>query len=267
LKAVDAPKGMVFNLKWDNGDQIRIREDRDYVKWLIEKLELGLVYIDSLFDNLGLRTNSNLQKEVREDLSPLTYISEDSKCTVLSTLHPNRHANTFENWLPNSIAFQGVARCILGLCRHPADPETRVLVVARNNYGDEGHGMQFNIASQAVKVKSLRSGLWVTKKIGVVVNREPSSILIDDLIGGKRAGRQSILDELLMDSAITNGGMPAKEIIAAAKVAGFGESMVRRRKNVLGIQHRKEGDAWVWWAEKPSPPVEEEDDEYDERDD
>ena len=74
------------------------------------------------------------------------------------------------------------------------------------------------------------------------------------LTGSKDEPKQSkvLTAAELLREQLSEGEMPAAEILETFAELGFGEKTVKTAKKELGVKSRKDGSAWVWYLEKGS---------------
>ena len=152
LQAAEANMDIVQVLRWVDEDNLTrpftLPDDIDPLLNLITEKEASIVYIDSLFDALSLKIDSNKDQEVRSALRPLGDLAEKTGVVILGTRHIKKEGTgraTHRGM--GSVAFSNVARSVLSIAPHPNEPETFLVSVAKRNYGKNCQSLRYQIVT------------------------------------------------------------------------------------------------------------------------
>ena len=123
------------------------------------------------------------------------------------------------------------------------DASRRLFYPLKNNIGRDSDGLAFRLES-----KYLKDGLETS-----VVVWEPKPVPVPGRgIEGENAVARACK---FLSSLLANGAVNANEIKEKGEKQGHSWSSLRRAKDDLGIQSRKEGmsDGWIWALPSPDP--------------
>jgi AAA domain len=132
-------------------ETLDVRADADAIKEYIRRHEFAVVYLDQLLDNLGY-ANSWKEQDVRNALAPLRRVAQDTNCSFLATMHPNKRQGSFRDRVSGSPAFNAVSRSSLCVVSHPDEPGRVLVVRAKGNYSKEPPAFEFRIEDCPVDV-------------------------------------------------------------------------------------------------------------------
>jgi hypothetical protein len=133
------------------------------------------------------------------------------------------------------VSLAGAARSALLVARHPDDPDLRLLVHTKSNFGPLGPTLGFRIVDAAVR--------W----------EGPIDLSADELGSvpdAERVRRPRERAAEWLKGELANGPRKAAELIAAAKERGITEKTLRRARDMLRsrveFKRRKDSCEWYW---------------------
>lgn len=131
----------------DGRRPFNIAKDAGKLAAMVKKYKVGLVYFDQFLDTLGVGTDENKAKPIRDALQPLRTAAHDVDCAFLGTLHPNkrRPGSSFRDRMSGTPAWNQLARSGMLLTKHPHDSSRRALVVPKHNYSEGAACFEFTI--------------------------------------------------------------------------------------------------------------------------
>lgn len=225
--------------------------------------------IGALADALGQHTNvalliidpivsavagdSHKNAEVRRSLQPIVNLATDTGCAVIGITHFSKGTagrDPLER-LTGSLAFGALARCVLVTVKpNPAEaevPKPRTLVRAKSNIGEDGGGFEYSLKAIAL---AGYQGITATQVVwGQAVSGTAQALLakVEGEAGAERASALSEAKRFLVET-LSDGPLAFVDVKAAAEAAGISTTTVRRAKNVLGVEARKNGmkGGWAW---------------------
>ncbi len=185
---------------------------------------------------------------VREALAPLKRFAERHKLAILGVMHFNK-SNTQDSGqrINASLSFREVARAVWHVYPDETNPDRRMLLPDKNNYGGEnkwlGYGFAFKsvVLDSGVKTSKIEwEGTHETRRANDVMRANQRANQEDQ--GGKLREAQQFLTGLL-----SKGPVKADDVEIAYRKEGFTTATIRRAKKQLKIESVKEGkDDWVW---------------------
>lgn len=252
LHVAGADLNRVFQIERPDGGMVTLREDRDRLAAVIQERGIRVLYLDALLDNLGVGVDDWRAKAVREALQPARWLARELDIAVIGSLHPNKSGNSFRQLVAGSSAFNAVSRSSLLLAKDPDNPGGRVLVRGKGNLSIAPDAVQFDITGAFFDANGHKFDAPVATNF-----QNGGNITADDLIARaeppKRHTKRGEVEDLLHELLPKDGKWhPAKPIYSKCADAGFtDERMVRRARDELGIEHRREEkfggkSQWRW---------------------
>lgn len=236
LDNVELPDGSsrLFNLK----------TDVPLLRQEVVEQKIGLIVIDPLSGVMG-NSDRNSEGEVREILTSLAKMAEETGCTVLGIAHIGKtdgQAKSFQKVM-GSTAYTAVARTVWMLSELPADYQTpgdpvkRMLGVAKSNYAVPPMSLQYHRPQDAP-----------IEWLGV------SPLSVDEVFsrlkkgsdGEKRDPSETDKAEEWLLEFMDGKRMLASEVEAAAKEEGFKMATMNLAKRRMGLMSLREGQRWYW---------------------
>jgi AAA domain len=223
----------------------------------IEQLDdVLLVIIDPITSYLG-KVDSHKNAELRSVLEPLGKMAAKRHVTVIANTHLSKASGGSANSrVIGSVAFVNQARAAFIVTADPEDDSRRLLIPSKTNLGKPRDGLAYRIADQALPSPGHGSVIWAPY---VKWEDAPVTISADQvmaaLAGGPegRSAREEAKQFLL--DVLCTGEEAQKEIKRQAEEAGFHWRTVRRAKDALHVDARREGGIgehgrWIWCLPK-----------------
>ena len=221
-----------------------LKTDVPLLEQLVKEREIGFIVIDPLSSVMG-NSDRNNEGEVRDLLTTLAKMAEETGCTVLGIMHIGKtdgQAKAYQK-LMGSTAYTAVARTVWMLSDLPMDhqvegePTRKMIGVAKSNYAVAPMPIQyFRPLDGAIE--------WLgASPLGIddVFNRLKKSS--DEKDRGPNETEKA--EEWLLE--FMNGKrVAASAVESAAEDEGFGFPTVRKAKKRLGIASLKEMNQWYW---------------------
>jgi RecA-family ATPase len=215
---------------------------------------VGLVVVDPVAAFIGGGTDTHRDAAVRRVLTPLAQLAERQHLAVLAVAHLNKDtAGKLLARVGGSIAFGAAPRSVLAFARHPEDPGgdqgiERVIVAAKSNHGQYAPSLAARIEGREVEAVGSVSRLVITGEC---------EIGADDLgaqTGGDHHDRDAAA-EWLADELADGQWHESRSLKARAKDADHSERTLKRAKQALGVEDRREGfQAVSEWRLAVGPP-------------
>jgi AAA domain len=224
---------------------LSIPKDLALIEKGIRRVGARLVVVDPLMAFLSGETNSHRDQDVRRALAPLGGLAERTGAAVLVVRHLNKaQANNPLYRGGGSIGIIGAARMAFVVGKDPQDDNRRVLASTKNNLAMPPRSLVF----------SLREAEGGSVRVNWLGQSEVSA---KDLLAtsqeSEHADARAEAVEFLNDG-LTNGPLPARQVIEEADDAGIAEKTLRRAKKDLGVIVYRENTAgegrgsgrWMW---------------------
>ncbi|HUU66733.1 MAG TPA: AAA family ATPase [Methyloceanibacter sp.] len=215
----------------------------------IDACAADLVVVDPLVAFLGRKISVNKDQEVRQALSPLKTLAEDTGVTILVVRHLNKKEGMPAIYRGGgSIGVVGAARSALLASPSPDDPDVRVLAVVKSNLGKGSQAWAYRVAGKHSAPDD--SEEWEAAAVEWI---GPSSVkaaqLVSETSTQKSTAREKAAEFLKV--ALAKGEMSASEVKALAKCHGHaGKTVDRAAKdiNVMTQQLHEGGKitGWTW---------------------
>jgi hypothetical protein len=197
----------------------------------IKRFAVRLVCFDPLSDFLGADVNFRDEQSMRQALSPLRTIAEETDCAVLLVRHLTKSGGSDPLTRgTGAISVVGIARGGLLVARDPSDPNDKrcVLVGFKSNLGAKAPALTYEI------------GRNDHHRCSVVVWGEASTLQASDLLATpadseERSVRSQIADQLWL--ATVDGPILCSYAFEAIASAGFNVSTktIRRAAGDAGL--------------------------------
>lgn len=240
LDPSDVAKRRAFSLQADLdalGAQIKLYGD------------VVLVIIDPITSYMGEKTDTHQTSQVRSVLDPVSDWADRYNVAVLGISHPPKATQSSAlNSVTGSLAFVGVARCVLCAIEDVSWPGHSLLLEVKSSVGPPLPGLRYSIEGTDIDGKG---GKIRTSRIAWNTT-VPVTISADEALAAGRAAKRepSKLDQSkqFLREQLQDGPMAQKDIQKAAEKEGFCWRTIMTAKAELGIESRKEGlgGGWVW---------------------
>lgn len=202
--------------------------------------DLALVVVDPIV--LAVRGDSNTNGDVRRGLMPLVELAERTGAAAIGVTHFSKGTtgrNPVER-VTGSLAFGAAARIVLVAAKLPAEQGGgRALLRAKSNLGPDGGGFRFD-----VRTADAHGAETIRLEWGQAISGDAHDILAtaerteDPHERAERDDAAHFLHEVLEEAG---GSMDRREILVAAKRAGYSERSVERARGRLHIRTRTVG--------------------------
>lgn len=193
----------------------------------VHRLAAKLVVIDPLM--AFLEPDSNSDQKVRQALSPLADVAEETNAAIVLVRHLNKRGGKTSLYRGSgSIGIIGAARSGLFIGRSPDDPNFRVLCQVKSNLGPIAPTLLF----EPVDADGVPRIEW----------RGECDLTADDLLaqspkhGNRLTEAQSFLAKVLV-----NGPVEQRLILQRAIADGLAMRTVERAKEILGVISERRG--------------------------
>jgi len=221
--------------------------DVDELHRLVVETGARLLVVDVLMAYLPSGTDSHKDQDIRRVLSRLSFLADNTGCTVLLLRHLNKAKGGDPMYRGGgSIGIVGAVRAGMLVAKDPDDEEIRVLACTKSNLGPEPEALTYRLTDADVH------GVARVEWIGTSTH-DARALLADrgdgdDEPGGNPAAA-FIFDYLMRDNV--GGEAPAGDVLKAGKAAGFSDNDLkhaRSRSRAPRIVSRKAGmgGGWVW---------------------
>ncbi len=227
----------------------RLPEDLPALEALIYEHAAELVVIDPLMAVLPSSVAANLDQCVRQALSPLAALADQTGCAVVLVRHLTK-AGSGRALLrgQGSIGIAAAVRTVLFAAPHPKEPDGRALAVAKHNLARRPPTLGFRIVESP-------SGLPVVEWTGEV--GETADGLCKRAEPGLKAKDRAVV---WLKRELAGGPRKTAEVYAAAAEAGIPERTLKRAKQELGVEahrhydYRERRGEWYWYdSDAPWP--------------
>jgi hypothetical protein len=218
-----------------------------------EALRVGakLIIFETLSAVLGEKINSFKDADIRRAMTPLRGLAERTGACVLAV----RHLNKKEGGNPlyrggGSIAMIAAARSGLIVARDPDDEAKRVLAVSKKNLADAPPAISYRIERARTEEGISTSRIaWLGK-----CDHSPAQLLAP----ANEPGESSAIMEAVtfLEEMLASGRVSVKDLTREAHAAGITDSTLKRARQRLKIQPRKDGFGGGWYLELPASAAE-----------
>ena len=220
-----------------------LKEDIDAIVTAVRSLNAcRLIVIDPVSAYLD-GADSHNNAEVRGLLAPLSELAREVGAAIVVVSHLNKGTGGSALYrTQGSLAFVAAARSAWLVTRDKVDKEKRLFLPLKNNLAPDTTGMSYYIRETA-GVPFIQWG------------DEPIVISADDALGKPDDGdHETTLAEDAVEwlrDVLAGGPLPAKEVQAHGKNAGYSTATLRRAQAAIGIKPKRIGGAaddgkWVW---------------------
>jgi hypothetical protein len=269
LAAMGADRDRVFVVdrpECDLTGPVRLPSEVGALEEAVIEHQAKLVVLDPIVAFLEQGIQISNDQSVRRALGPLNQIAARQGCVFLLVRHLNKANNGLARYRGGgSIGFQGACRSTWLLERDPKEPERLVLAQVKNNLAR----LQ---KSLALTVASLTPG-EPEDRVQTLLWHGPSPWSADQLLGAARGHgpRATETDRAcqFLKKLLEDGPQSTPVIWEAGKAEGFSDRMLRRARDLLSIESKREGNGrehrayWSLGTQRPAEPVAPEDAEYD----
>jgi len=238
-----------------NGEEFDPARDMPLLEAEAAKLPaLRLVIIDPIVS--AVAGDSHKGAEVRRSLQPVVSLANRVGCAVLGVTHFSKGTAGRDpvERITGSIAFAALARVVLVAAKvrgDGADAEPRRLLMrAKSNIGPDDGGFSYEL--ERVEVAADVEGQRVRWLEAIEGSARD---LLAEADADQDGDEASALDDAceFLRSELATGPVGFKQLLAEARGAGHSERTLRRAKERIGAEARKEAKQWVWGLTEPKP--------------
>lgn len=222
-----------------NVHQPEIPFDLPAIREAIQRVRAEVVVIDPLMSYLGSEVNSHRDQDIRRVLFRLAGLAEEERVTVLVVRHLNKATGGNPLYRGGgSIGIIGAARSGLLVAADPDDDNKRVMAVSKYNLTVRPPALSFQVITAT-------NGVGRIEWLGTSEHTASTLLAIPSGKEGAPIDRATaFLEEVL------RGGPVARQAIdAMRRAAGISDATLRRAKDELGVEARKDGlsGPWLWY--------------------
>lgn len=230
---------------------LSMRSHLEALKEEILNHSVGLVIIDPLMALIGESKDSHKDQAVRAITTPLAQLAEELQVTILAIRHLNKHGSSQAILRgAGSMGIIGSARMALLVGVDPQDENKRVLAVVKSNLAKKADSLSFELISHS------------TIDAAIIQWNGVSTHNADDLVRPPSGEDRSAIDEAkeFLFETLSIGGKTQKSVVAEARKNGISEATLRRARESIGIDLRKERNpetgefGSTWYLPKPKTP-------------
>jgi hypothetical protein len=217
---------------------------------LESKPDCRLIVFDPLPDYVAADENNSA--EVRAALMPLARLAQEKNVTVVAVLHQNKKNDlTAVQRIGGSGAFAQIARTVIAIGDHPEDEATdsdrrRVMIVAKNNYGEKHVGQAYRLRKRSNGDVCLE---WIAGTLSMdadALARRPN--------GGREHDERRTEAVDALRRHLADGPTSAAAVNTAMKDSGFGRRQIEHACDSLNVVKSRQRDGWTWrLPERESP--------------
>jgi len=223
---------------------------------IIEIGNVVLIIIDPVTAYLGVgKVDSFRATDVRAILSPLKELAEELRVCVLGIMHFNKKIDVTNILLriSDSLAYGAAARHVYAVINDP-DNQRRLFVRGKNNLA---HHDQKTLAF-SINTREVGTDKRTSKPIYrpyIVWHDEPVDITAVEAMQAATENKSpSARDNAkhFLETLLSNGPIGSKDVHEAAKENGISQRTLRRAKDELDIEVRRDGPmengvhTWLW---------------------
>lgn len=235
-------------------DGLRLPDDVDELRRVIEETGAVLVIVDPLNAHLGAEINGHRDQDIRRALAPLHRLCEDSGVSIVLVMHLNKSVGGSAIYrVGGSIGSMGAARSGVLMTAHPEsddeDEDTsalRVLSHVKCNVGPKGPGRVYRVEPVTLDADGHTVQTSRLAYVGV------SDIDTDTLLDPPKPKRTSARDEaaqFLRDYLADRESHMSADVKQAAEDAGISARTLKRAAQDLVLieeQTTEQGRQTVW---------------------
>lgn len=247
-------------------DELVLPVDVELLQELIVAESVALVILDPLLSRLDASLDSHKDAEVRRALEPVSKMADETGCSVLGLIHPNKsNSSSPLTQVMASRAFTAIPRAVLSVFEQPdaEDQRARVVGLAKCNLGPT-HIPLLGFMVETVEIET-RTGVartaavtWTGEVGGTIAEAAEASAPSGRKLGRPNDQRleaiewlRELLDE--HDGPVRVAGIMK---LASEGTNGFSRATVRRAGKDLGVvsERLRDGSGGSTWS-LPQPYV------------
>jgi hypothetical protein len=230
----------------DTGRPFALPHDLPILEAVVQRLDVALVVFDQLIDYFPIGVSPNSGQRVRHAMAALKASAERSGAAIVAVRHLTKSggANPLYRGL-GSIGIIGAARSGLLLAPDPADPERRILAVAKGHLARSAASLAFHL--EDVPGTTVARLVWDGESPWTAAQL----LQAQTDAAGAGAARHSVIDEARawLRETLAAGPRPAQELQADASAQGIsGKTLytARQREGITAYKERTPNGRWFW---------------------
>ncbi len=206
---------------------------------------IGLMIVDPVVSAVG--GDSNSSGEVRRALQPLVHLADALDAAVVGISHFSKSSGGKDplDRVLGSVAFGALPRVVMVVAKvKSADGDRCILARAKSTSGPDEGGFEYRIVQGEVPG---HPGLTASAiEWGQKLEGSASELLAEPERGA--GDDETALSEAVsfLRAELADGPKPATEIFKQARDAGHAEKTLRRAKDELEVESRKDKAGWKW---------------------
>lgn len=198
-----------------------------------------LVVIDPIAAYCG-NVDSHKNTDVRGLLAPLANLASKQRVAIVAVTHLSKTGgNKAVYRAMGSLAFAAAARSVWAIVKDTADPQRRLFLPAKLNLGRDPDGLAYRIVDGRVE--------WESDAVKMHADDAFAAEAAEAAKPRRRDSERCEAVEWLREQ-LTQGPIPASEIIERGKEAGFNKRTLQRAfENLEGVRKKESfGGPWTW---------------------
>ena len=219
--------------------------------------DVRLLIVDPIVS--AIAGDSHKNAEVRRGLQPLADLAASMRCAMLGITHFSKGTGGRDpvERLTGSLAFGALARVVLVAAKHQEEGEdgrtVRLFIRAKSNIGPDDGGFEYDLQQDALPSNSKIFASCV--KWGAAVEGAARELLATADATDDPDERDALDDaKQFLRDLLADGAVPAKQVEADIRGAGYAIRTVTRAKKAVGATSYKEGKNWFWKIEGSTQP-------------
>jgi hypothetical protein len=225
-------------------DLVSLPGDVEQIATQVEETGARLLFIDPFMAALPGSVDSYRDQDVRRALAPVARVAEDAEIAVIANMHLTKgKVGEALHRVMGSVAFTAVARSVLVLGLDPADEgdaraARRILAHAKCNVGPLARSLAYSIEGTSIVADG--------EEISTVklVYEGECDTLAREVLAPPAVTDPTETDEAeewLEDELADGEWHEGSAVKGAAEAAGHGAKPLRRARENLGVETRREG--------------------------
>ena len=204
--------------------------------------DVRLIIIDPPSAYLGSKVDSYKDADVRQVLTPLGSLAQDTGALILLVVHLNKRSDAgAQQRFGGSTAWVAAPRAAF-LVAEDAATRDRYMVPVKNNLGNDRTGFSYQIHERLLTYRDQTIKAPFVQWIG------ESHRTATELLEPPRRNSSTVVGEAqsLLEDLLSAGKMKVADVKAAADSAGISWASVQRAKQMLAVSSKRIADGWTW---------------------
>ncbi len=236
----------------DGNDWRSFDPARDMEPLLHKLAEIGdvrLLIVDPIVS--AIVGDSHKNAEVRRGLQPLADLAASLRCAIVGITHFSKGTSGRDpvERLTGSLAFGALARIVLVAAKHQEEDQSghakRLFLRAKSNIGPDGSGFEYDLHQAEL---TEHPGIFTSSvRWGEAVDGAARELLAKADTSDDPEEKDALIDaQRFLRDLLADGPVPAKQIEADIRGAGYSPRTINRAKKLLRIDSYKAGTKWYW---------------------